>query len=171
MHVLWMLRALVCVSSTARGMRAEAAPPEVAFPLSTGRDVLGQAVTTSQGKEVGHVEDVVLDASTSDLLYGVVTSGGVLGVGGTLRALPWGVLQAAAEARAFQIHIEEEQCTQAPHVDRGSWPEMLDRHWVDAMHVYDGTTPSLGNAWGRTMRRSHRAPARSCWPRLSSRGT
>ena len=70
-------------------MRGEAAAPDVVFPLYKMRDVLGQAATP-QGKEVGHIENVVLDAATGDLLYCVVTSGGVLGVGGTLRALPWG---------------------------------------------------------------------------------
>ena len=45
------------------------------FPLYKMRDVLGQAVTTPQGKEVGHIENVVLDAATGDLLYCVVTSG------------------------------------------------------------------------------------------------
>jgi hypothetical protein len=69
---------------------------EVVFPLYKRRDVLGQAVTTPQGKEVGHIENVVFDVATGELLYCVVTSGGVLGVGGTLRTLPWGVLQGSS---------------------------------------------------------------------------
>jgi sporulation protein YlmC with PRC-barrel domain len=144
MHVLWMLIALVCISSTALVMRGEAAAPDVIFPLYKMRDVLGQAVMTPQGKEVGHIENVVLDAATGDLLYCVVTSGGVLGVGGTLRALPWEVVQGAADRKAFQLQIEEEQFQNAPHFDKDSWPDMLDRHWIDAIQVYYGKTPRLG---------------------------
>jgi sporulation protein YlmC with PRC-barrel domain len=112
------------------------------------RDILGQAVTTPEGKEVGHIENVVLDAATGDLLYGVVSSGRVLGVGGTFQTLPWAVLQGAADRKAFQLPIAEEQFHNAPHFDNDSWPDMLDRHWVDAMHVYYGKTPRLGKRLG-----------------------
>jgi sporulation protein YlmC with PRC-barrel domain len=148
MHVLWMLIGLVCLSSTAMVMRGEAAAPDVAFPLYKLREVLGQVVTTPQGKEVGHIENVVLDAATGDLLYWVVTSGGVLGVGGTLRTLPWEVVQGATDRKAFQLLIEEEQFTNAPHFEKDSWPDMMDRHWIDAIHVYYGKTPRLGKHLG-----------------------
>ena len=148
MYVLWMLVVLVGVSNTALVMRGEAAASDVAFPLYKLREVLGQAVTTPQGKEVGHIENVVLDAATGDLLYCVVTSGGVLGVGGTLRALPWGVLQGAADRKTFQLQIEDEQFQNAPHFDKDRWPDMLDRHWVDAIHVYYGKPSPLGKPLG-----------------------
>ena len=148
MHVLWMLVALVWAASTALGMRADAATPDVAFPLAKLHEILGQAVTTLQGKEVGHIDNVVLDAATGDLLYGVVTSGSVLGVGGTMRALPWEVLQGAADRQSFQIQMEEEQFNNAPHFDKDHWPDMMDRHWVDAVHVYYGKTPRLEKRLG-----------------------
>ena len=148
MHVLWMLLGLVCLSSTAMVMRGEAASADVAFPLYKMRDILGQAVTTPQGQEVGHIENVVLDAATGDLLYWVVTSGGVLGVGGTLRTLPWEMLQGAADRQSFQLLIEKEQFTNAPHFEKDSWPDMLDRHWIDAIQVYYGKTPRLGKYLG-----------------------
>ena len=68
MYVLWMVVVLVGVSNTTLVMWGEAAAPDVVFPLSKRRDVLGQAVTTPQGKEVGHIENVVLDAATGELL-------------------------------------------------------------------------------------------------------
>ena len=148
MHMLWLLVALVGIVSPALVMRGEAASPDVVFPLYTMRDVLGQAVTPPQGKEVGHIENVVLDAATGDLLYWVVTSGGVLGVGGTLRTLPWEVLQGAADRKAFQLQIEEEQFQKAPHFEKDRWPDMMDRHWIDAIHVYYGKTPRLGKHLG-----------------------
>jgi len=144
MYVLWMLIALLCMSSTALVLRSEAASQDVGFPLYKMQEVLGQAVTTPQGKEVGDVANVVIDAATGDLLYMVVRSGGVLGVGSTLRILPWGVVQGTAERKAFQLQIEEERFTNAPRFDQDDWPNMLDRHWVDAIHVYYGKPPRLG---------------------------
>jgi sporulation protein YlmC with PRC-barrel domain len=69
-------------------------------------------------------------------------------VGGTLRTLPWEVLQGAADRKAFQLQIEEEQFHNAPHFDKESWPDMEDRHWVDAIHVYYGKPPRLGKRLG-----------------------
>src|SRR4029434_11052342 len=132
MYVRWMLVALVGVLSTTLVMRGETASPDVAFPLYKLQHVLGRAVTTPQGKEVGHIENVILEAATGDLLYCVVTSGGVLGVGSTLRTLPWEVVQGAADRQSFQVPMEEEQFRQAPHFDKDSWPDMEDRHWIDA---------------------------------------
>ena len=169
MYMLWMLIVLACVSHTALVTRGEAASSEVAFPMYKMREVLGQAVTTAQGKEVGRIENVILDAATGDLLYCVVSSGGVLGVGGTLRVLPWEVLQGAADRKAFQLQIAEEQFHKAPHFDKESWPDMEDRHWVDAIHVYYGKPHRLENTWGRIMHRSRRGPGRSCGPPRSSK--
>src|SRR4029434_4442466 len=128
MYVRWMLVALVGVLSTILVMRGEAASPDVAFPLYKLQDVLGRAVTTPQGEEVGHLENVILDAATRSLLYCVVTLGGVLGVGGTLRTLPWEVVQGAADRQSFQVQMEEEQFQQAPHFEKDSWPDSEDRH-------------------------------------------
>jgi sporulation protein YlmC with PRC-barrel domain len=144
MYVLWMLVALVGISSTVMAVRGDAASPDIAFPLYKMHEVLGQTVTTRQGKEVGRIENIVLDAATGDLLYCVVTSESVLGVGGTLRALPWEVVQGAADRKSFQLQLEEEQFQNAPQFDKDSWPDMLDRHWVDAIHVYYGKTPRVG---------------------------
>jgi hypothetical protein len=114
---------------------------------------------------VGHIENVVLDAATGDLLYWVVGSGGVLGVGRTLRTLPWEVLLSAADRKAFQLQIEEEPFHNAPHFANDRWPDMLDRLWIDVIHVYYGTIMAqchaLGSPWGRTRRQSHRGPGRS----------
>ena len=143
MRVMQLLVVLMGLASMTVTRPAEAAQ-DVAFPLAKMQDVLGQSVTTSQGKEVGRIENVILDAATGDALYVVVTSGGVVGLGSTLRTLPWGVVQAAADRQAFQLQIEAETFTRAPHFDPDSWPDMEDRHWVDAIQVYYGRAPRLG---------------------------
>ena len=37
---------------------------------------------------------------------------------GTLRTLPWEVVQGAADRQSFQVHMEEEQFQQAPHFEK-----------------------------------------------------
>jgi hypothetical protein len=74
MYVLWMLVVLVGASNTTLVMWGEAAAPDVVFPLYKRRDVLGQAVTTPQGKEAykgSFFENEVIDFPPYGILWGV----------------------------------------------------------------------------------------------------
>ncbi|MGE3539381.1 MAG: PRC-barrel domain-containing protein [Candidatus Tectimicrobiota bacterium] len=144
MHVRWILVALVWVCSPGLLMRGEAASPDVTFPLYKIQDVLTKEVTTAEGKETGQIENVVLDAATGDLLYIIVRSGTVLGLGGTAYVLPWDALQGSAESKPFTLQISAEEVARAPRFDKDDWPEMLDRHWLDAFQVYYGGLSHLG---------------------------
>ena len=65
--------------------------------------------------------------------------------------------------------MEEEQFQNAPQFDNDSWPDMMDRHWVDAIHVYYGKPYRWGNTWGRTMHQSRKGHGRSCGRPRSSK--
>lgn len=51
-------------------------------------DLIGWEVSTQNGDKLGDLKDLIVDTSSGKLLYGVVASGGVLGVGETLRVVP-----------------------------------------------------------------------------------
>ena len=53
------------------------------------------------------------------------------------------MVQGSADQKSFQLQVEEEQFQNAPHCDNDSWLDMLDRPWIDAIHVYYGKTPRL----------------------------
>jgi PRC-barrel domain len=84
----------------------------------------------------------LLEATTGDVAYAVLSSGGFLGLGEKLRAVPWYALQQPA-AKTFKVAMTAEQLKNAPSFDRDNWPEM-DRHWMDAIHAYYGQPSSVG---------------------------
>ena len=43
--------------------------------------VIGTTVKDSSGERIGEIEDVVLDKQSNNILFGVVSAGGVLGIG------------------------------------------------------------------------------------------
>lgn len=59
----------------------------------SARDIIGQDVKSKTGEDLGEVKDLVINSSQGKLVYAIITSGGVLGVGETLRAVPFKALQ------------------------------------------------------------------------------
>jgi sporulation protein YlmC with PRC-barrel domain len=120
------------------------AAQEVPAPLQKMQTIIGHVVKDQHGKDVGHIEDVVLEATTGDMTYAVLTRGGVVGLGETLVAIPWQVLHQPTHSEPFKLIMTAEQLKSAPSFDKDSWPDMEDRHWVDAVHAYYGQPPALG---------------------------
>jgi sporulation protein YlmC with PRC-barrel domain len=120
--------------------------------------ILGHAVETQQGKDAGHIKEVVLEAATGDVAYAVLAFGGVLGLGDKLVALPWWVLQMSAAAEPFRLQMTQEQLKNAPSFNKDQWPDMEARHWRDAIQAYYGRSPYEGQELPPETTRESEAP-------------
>jgi sporulation protein YlmC with PRC-barrel domain len=140
MHTLRTALVITFLLMCAIAVMSDAAAEDVQAPLYKTDTIIGRAVKDQHGNDVGRIEELVLEATTGEVAYAVLGSGGFLGLGEKLRAIPWYALQQPA-AKTFQLDMTAEQLKSAPSFDRNDWPEM-DRHWVDAIHAYYGR-PSL----------------------------
>ncbi|CAE6854153.1 hypothetical protein R69608_07759 [Paraburkholderia nemoris] len=52
----------------------------------------GDKVITSDGEDIGKISDIMLDVRGGRIAYAVLSSGGFLGMGNTLYAIPWSAL-------------------------------------------------------------------------------
>jgi sporulation protein YlmC with PRC-barrel domain len=57
------------------------------------KDVIGTPVLGSSGENLGKISDLLVDAASGQIVYVLVSTGGVLGIGDTLRAVPIGALE------------------------------------------------------------------------------
>ncbi len=57
--------------------------------------LIGMNIQNEQGKSLGEINDLVLDANSGKIRYAAVTYGGFLGVGDKLFAVPWGASNVA----------------------------------------------------------------------------
>jgi sporulation protein YlmC with PRC-barrel domain len=135
---------MACCLSGAVAVTPGMAAQDVRPPLYKMRSLIGQAVESQQGKDLGDIEEVVIDAATGDLAYAVVAMGEFLGMGGKLFAIPWHALQQPHAGEAFRLAMSEEQLKNAPSFDRSQWPDLEDKHWGDAVHAYYGQAPYWG---------------------------
>ena len=76
--------------------------------------VRGTPVYSVQGEKIGTVEDVVLDKMSNNIMFAVLGTGGVLGVGERFRPIPWSILDYDAEKGGYVVPIQKNVLDNAP---------------------------------------------------------
>ena len=76
--------------------------------------VIGTTVKDSAGERLGKVEDVVLDKQSNSILFGVMSFGGVLGMGEKYHPVPWAALDYNEGENAYVINLTKDQLKAAP---------------------------------------------------------
>lgn len=92
-------------------------------------EIIGQNVDDANGKNAGKIEDLMVDAN-GEVVYGILSFGGLLGVGDKLYAVPWGAMQFNREngkIKAVVLDVSKERLERAPSFTRDRWPDPKDR--------------------------------------------
>jgi sporulation protein YlmC with PRC-barrel domain len=105
----------------------------------------GDKVISSDGEDIGKVKDIMLDVRSGRVAYAVLSSGGFLGIGDKLLAIPWHALMLDTERKCFVLNMTAERVRNAPGFDKDHWPSMADQTWATSVHQYYGSEPY----WGR----------------------
>jgi sporulation protein YlmC with PRC-barrel domain len=101
----------------------------------------GNKVTSSDGEHVGKIADIMLDVRNGRIAYAVLSTGGFLGIGDTLHAIPWSTLTLDTDDRCFVLDASAERIKNAPGFDKNHWPSMADRQWAATVHAYYNRSP------------------------------
>jgi sporulation protein YlmC with PRC-barrel domain len=98
-------------------------------------------VITSDGEDVGKISEIMLDVRGGRITYAVLASGGFLGIGDTLHAIPWNALTLDTDAKCFRVDITAERIKIDPGFDKDHWPAMAEAAWGSSLHEYYNRTP------------------------------
>jgi sporulation protein YlmC with PRC-barrel domain len=101
----------------------------------------GNKVYTTDGDDVGKIKEIMLDVGSGRVAYAVLSSGGLLGIGDKLLAIPWSALTLDTERKCFLLSVSSEMVRNAPGFDKDHWPSMADPQWAGPLHEYYGSTP------------------------------
>jgi len=100
-------------------------------PTLMGADtLLGNDVYNLGNEKLGTIKEFVIEMDTGRINYAVLSSGGFLGMGDRLFAVPWQALELDAENHRFRLDIDKELLKDAPGFDKDNWPSMADTTWV-----------------------------------------
>lgn len=94
--------------------------------------VTGMEVENPAGEDVGRVEDLVVEMRTGKITYAAISTGGFLGIGDRLHAVPFEALQLAQrdDDHLFILDVDRERLKNAPGFDKANWPDFADRTWA-----------------------------------------
>lgn len=120
----------------------------VAHTFTSGQ-IIGMPVRNRAGKDLGKIDDLVIDFKTGEIRYAALSFGGFLGLGTKLFAVPWGEMKfvfgdpSDKNSRHFLYEVTPEQLEKAPSYDSSKWPNVADpRFSADIDKHYNVRRPS-----------------------------
>jgi len=116
------------------GKKGEGPGPEV----MAANTLEGDSVVNADGEELGSIKDIMIDVSSGQVAYAVLSRGGILGIGDKLFAIPWTALTLDANRKCFILDVSKERMDEAPGFDKDNWPSMADLSWATQVHSYYG---------------------------------
>ena len=94
--------------------------------VSRASKIIGTKVKNSKGESLGDIKDLVIDPENGQVVYGVVSFGGILGMGDKLFAIPWGALVWNFDKKYYNLDLDKETLKKAPGFDKKHWPDSSD---------------------------------------------
>lgn len=118
------------------GMGRGKASSSSAVNLLSASTIAGDDVFNTRDDKLGSIEDIMLDTRNSQIRYVVLSSGGFLGMGDRLFAVPWSALKLDTANKRFILDVDVERLKAAPGFDKGQWPDMADSTWATGIDSY-----------------------------------
>jgi sporulation protein YlmC with PRC-barrel domain len=110
--------------------------------LLSATTITGDDVVNMQQEKLGKIQDVMLDMTRGQIRYAVLASGGFLGMGDRLFAIPWKALKLDKDNKRFMLDVALDRLKDAPGFDKDQWPNMADANWNATVESYFGQQPS-----------------------------
>lgn len=89
--------------------------------------IIGTDVRNRRGEKIGDVKDIVLDDKGA-IAYAVISTGGFLGIGDRLHAVPWSALGTRGD-KDFLLDMDKTALQKAPGFGSREWPDFSDAQW------------------------------------------
>lgn len=107
--------------------------------------VLDQNIYTMTDEKVGDVEELGIDPRNARISYVVVSTGGFLGIGDKLHALPWEAVKTKPgtdkDGDKLVVDLTKERLTKAPEFKKDDWARMSEPAYMNSLYAYYGISP------------------------------
>ena len=90
--------------------------------------IIGSDVRNKSGDKIGDIRDLMVDGSGT-IKLAIVSTGGFLGVGDRLHAVPWELLTMGTNDDRI-LDIDKARLQAAPGFTSRTWPNLGDDHWL-----------------------------------------
>lgn len=88
--------------------------------------ICGSDVADVDGKSLGSISELMIDAESGAIAYAVLAYGGLLGVGEKLFAVPWRAFAIEPTSGAVTLSVPRGRFESLPGFDKDAWPTEAD---------------------------------------------
>jgi sporulation protein YlmC with PRC-barrel domain len=104
-------------------------------------DLIGMDVQNYEGEKLGKVDDLALDVETGRIVQVILSTGGFIGIGDALHAVPPGALHHDAVNKVIHLNADKETLKAAPKFKMSKWAECCESNQVSEVYRYYGERP------------------------------
>jgi sporulation protein YlmC with PRC-barrel domain len=118
-------------------------PEDATVPVYRAQQFVGMKARDPNGKEIGRIEDLVVELHSGEVRYAALSFGGFAGLGKKLFAIPLAALkfehdESNSGESHFVLNVPEEKFKSAPGFDKDNWPDFADEKWSAEIDTYFG---------------------------------
>jgi hypothetical protein len=96
----------------------------------------GKVVYGAKDEKIGKIERVMVDKTSGNILYAVLSFGGFLGIGAAPYPVPWNVLRYDPKLEGYRSDISAERLRGAP------------KHGTETVFEWERHSKGVDNYWG-----------------------
>jgi sporulation protein YlmC with PRC-barrel domain len=111
--------------------------------VAKASDIIGITVKNNQDQKLGGVSDLSVDVDSGRITEVILSTGGFLGVGNDLRAVPPGAFTHDKARKILVLDADKEKLKAAPKFDLSHWSEYSDSKHLAAVYRYYDETPAF----------------------------
>jgi osmotically-inducible protein OsmY len=128
--------------------------------------IIGTAVKNTQDEKLGKVDNILMDLASGRIVAMIVSSGGFIGMGDELSAIPPTALRFATGRDSLQLDASKETLSSAPHFKSNQWPDFGEPGYAGGVYcAYNvqpyfttNATPDADNTVRNVRDRNDRTP-------------
>ncbi len=106
-------------------------------------DLIGLTVKNYQDEKIGTVEDLAVDVESGRIIQVILSTGGFLGLGDTLTAVPPAALHHDIAQKVLHLDATKEKLQGAPKFDNAKWDEGIQSNRLAEVYAYYGESPHI----------------------------
>jgi len=112
--------------------------------------LLGMSVKNLQDEKLGKVENMLVDVAAGRIVVVIISSGGLMGIGDDLTAIPPTALRFTPGQDALRLDVSKDRLANSPHFKSKEWPDFNEPAYVARTYRTYNVTPYF--ATDRTIR-------------------
>jgi sporulation protein YlmC with PRC-barrel domain len=106
-------------------------------------DLIGMTVKNRQDEKLGKVEDLAVDVESGRIVQVILSTGGFIGIGDTLSAVPPGALHHDVAQKVLHLDATKEKLQSAPKFEMSKWAECCDSNQLYTVYRHYGEEPAF----------------------------